>query len=333
MSFEAVVNILDELTPGARVGICAHTRPDGDAVGAVLGLRSVLATNGIEAYALLADESTAPKTYAWLEGFEAYLRPSQAPHDFDYLFVLDTPTMQRLALGEKYLKVARDVVLIDHHARGDVPVSVGVVDTTAAATCQLIWKLISASRFEVTKTLAETCLLGLMTDTGSFNHTNTSATALRDAADMVEAGADPTKIANCLYHSKTSAALELEQRVLSRIQIHDEGQISTSFVTARDFSETGALRSEGENLVELVRSLAGIKVAILFTRNDDSVRISLRSKTNVDVASVAREIGGGGHKAAAGCTWPNNDDDFDDIMARVIAMVAQQIAETPEDDN
>lgn len=333
MSFEAVVKILDELSPGTHVGICAHTRPDGDAVGAVLGLRSVLAANGIEAFALLADESTGPKTYAWLEGFETYLKPSQAPHKLDYLFVLDTPTVQRMALGEKYLKAANDIVLIDHHARGDIPASVGVVDTTAAATCQLVWKLISASRFEVTEALAEACLLGLMTDTGSFNHTNTNAAALRDAADMVEAGADPTKIANCLYHSKTSAALELEQRVLSRIQIHDEGRISTSFVTARDFSETGALRSEGENLVELVRSLAGIEVALLFTRNENNVRISLRSKSNVDVASVAHEIGGGGHKAAAGCTWPNNEDDFDDIMTRVVGMVAKQIKETLKDDN
>lgn len=330
MSFEGVLNILNELTPGTTVGICGHTRPDGDAIGSTLALASVLSLAGVDVHPLLSDEETGPETYAWLSHFGEYQTPSQSPAQLDYLFVLDTPTIKRLNKGSSYLAKAQSIVLIDHHARQDMPASECLVDTSASATSQLVWQLIKASRFEVIPACAESCFVGLVTDTGSFQHSNTTPQALCDAADMVQAGADPSKIANNVFNSKTQAALELEGRVLERLTLVEDNTIGYSYVVESDFEETGALHSEGENLVELVRSVAGIKVAILFTRGVFDTRISLRAKTNVDVSAVAKLFGGGGHRAASGCTWPEKNTAFEEVISSVVQAAAQQINETSE---
>ncbi len=332
MSFEGVLNALNEITPDKTVGICGHTRPDGDAIGSTLALASVLSLAGIDAYPLLPDEQTVPETYTWLTHSDKYVNPSQAPLQLDYLFVLDTPTIKRLGEGSTYLARAQTIILIDHHMRQDIPAVECFVDTTASSTSQLVWDLVRASRFEISADTAGACYVGLSTDTGSFQHSNTTPKALHDAADMVDAGALPFEVANHMYNSKTQAALELEGRILERLTLVNDGLIAYSYVADSDFSETGALRSEGENLVELVRSVAGVKVALMFTLNAHETRISLRAKTGVDVSAVARVFGGGGHKAASGCTWPEKDADFDTVKTAVIEAVAQQILETPEDE-
>lgn len=331
MSFEGVLNTLDEIAPNNTVGVCAHTRPDGDAVGATLGLVAALRAAGINAQPLLADEKSAPETYSWLEHFNAYAQPSQAPAYFDYLFILDTPTLSRLNEGAGYLHKAHTIVLIDHHMRGDIPAAECLVDTTASATAQLVWKLIANSRFETSQAVAQACFVGLSTDTGSFQHSNTTPEALRDAAEMVAAGASVQETANRICFSKSAAALALEQRILKRLTVDDDGTIAYSYVTDEDFSSTGALRSEGENLVELVRSVKGVAVAILFTQSARDTRISLRAKTDVNVAKVAQALGGGGHKAAAGCTWSQSDTTFEEIVEQVVTMVKNQIGSSHYD--
>ena len=322
MSFEGIVNSLNEMTPEMCVGVVAHTRPDGDAVGSVLAMVAALRDAGIQALPLMGDEEKSPRVYSWLAHFDEYLMPSQVRDmTFDYLIVLDTPTIKRLNEGHAYLAQARSVLLIDHHVRQDIPASECFVDTSASATAQLVWRVIAASRFQRTLDVAKGCLVGLVTDTGSFQHSNTDAQALIDAADMVAMGANPSNIATHVFNSKTPAALELEACVLNRLRVANDGRVAYSYMRDEDYESLGAEKSEGENLVDIVRSVEGIQVGVLFTVSESSTRISLRAKDDTDVSRVAQAIGGGGHKAAAGCTWPDDDASLDTVIAGVLALL------------
>lgn len=322
MSFEGIVNSINEMKPESRVGVIAHTRPDGDAVGSVLALVAALRAAGIQAQPLMGDEQAPPHAYSWLAYFDEYLTPSQASHiAFDYLIVLDTPTMKRLNEGQIFVAKAQTILLIDHHKRQDIPVSVSIVDTDASATAQIVWRVIGASRFKRSLEVANACLVGLVTDTGSFQHSNTDAQAFIDAAEMVSAGANPTQIATNVFNSKTHAALELEACVLNRLQVANGGRVAYSFMRDEDYDNLGAQKSDGENLVDIVRSVEGIQVAVLFTMTKAGTRISLRAKDETDVSLVAQSIGGGGHKAAAGCTWPDDSASLETVIAGVLALL------------
>lgn len=322
MSFEGIVNSINEMMPESRVGVIAHTRPDGDAVGSVLAMVAALREAGIQAQPLMGDEEAAPRVYGWLTHFGEYLAPSQARElTFDYLIVLDTPTIKRLNDGYAFLAQSHTVLLIDHHIRQDIPAAECFIDTDASATAQLVWRVIGASRFKRSIDVAKACLVGLVTDTGSFQHSNTDAQALTDAAEMVLAGAKPSQIATNVFNSKTPAALELEACVLNRLLVANDGHVAYSYMRDEDFEKLGAQKSEGENLVEIVRSVEGVQVAVLLTVTKAGTRISLRAKDDTDVSLVAQSIGGGGHKAAAGCTWPDSSASLETVIAGVLALL------------
>lgn len=160
------------------------------------------------------------------------------------------------------------------------------------------------------------CLyVALMTDTGRFQFGNTTPAALRDAAALVEAGARPAELAQAVYQSRRREALELEARVLDRIELANGGRVAYTYVTKDDYSQTGARPDETENLVDVVRVLKGIEVALLLRVRDKEVRGNLRSKTGFDVGAVARRFGGGGHAAASGFTLSGG---LEDVVAQVL---------------
>ncbi|MBK5211876.1 MAG: DHH family phosphoesterase [Coriobacteriia bacterium] len=322
MSFESVLETINALTGESVVGICAHTRPDGDAVGSVLALAHALDSSGIKAVPLLADETSAPATYAWLHGFPLYEMPSQtvATH-FNLLIVVDTPNVARLSGGSAYLHRSDASLLIDHHPPLDRYTDTAWIDVEYAASAQLVWALLKASRYECAPAVATACYAGLISDTGRFQHVNTTSRVLRDAADMVDGGADPSSISTRLFNSKSLAVLELESLILAKLAVTNGGYVAYSVVSDEDYSVTGASKAEGENLIELIRALDGIRVAILFSKTAQGVRVSLRSKSDFDVSSVAHTFGGGGHKAAAGITWPDSKASVETVLSSILPLL------------
>lgn len=297
------------LRHATSIVVCAHVHPDGDAVGSVLGLTLALRDAGLNAIPTLADEGSAPTTYEFLPGYALWTPASElaAP---DVFVALDSPLPERLGVAQELASAAGQIVALDHHPDNQEFGTVNVVDAAAASTSQLVWHLLE--RLEVTPTVeVATCLyVGLLTDTGRFQFQNTSAAALRDAAAMVEAGADPAECAKLVFQNRSRAALDLDCRVLGRITLANGGRVAHSWVSDEDFHEAGALPEEGENLVETVRSLERIDVAVLLRGFSGGVRANLRSKSGFDVGSVAREFGGGGHWAAAGFTTSGSRDEI-----------------------
>ena len=304
------------LRRASSVVVCAHVRPDGDAIGSVLGMTLALRENGIAAVPTLANVEDPPSTYSFLPGFGLYV-PADQLEPPDVFIAMDSPTSERLGLGEPLALAAQTVIVFDHHPDGQEFGTINVVDSSASATAQLVWQF--AKTFgDPSAEVAECCYVGLVTDTGRFSYDNTSAMALRDAADMIDTGLSPAQIAHHVYQNRSAASLAIESRAMSRLTLANHGRVAYAWITDADFTELDVLPEEAENLPDSVRVIGGIDAAILLRQHATEVRVNLRSKTGADVGSVARRFGGGGHKAASGFTY---EGDIDSLMPILLPLL------------
>jgi phosphoesterase RecJ-like protein len=292
------------LTGASRVIVCAHVTPDGDAMGSVLALTLALRQLGIDALPALADRHAGPATYRFLSGFDL-LEVADALDPTDVFVALDTPNWRRLGAAERLARDASTVIVIDHHADNEQYGTVNLVDSTAPSTASLVWNLLPMLGVLPDSAMATACYTGLVTDTGRFSYGNTTPAALRDAADMIRAGADAARIYARVYESRSVESLALLGRVLSRITLANGGRIAYSWMSDTDLSETGAIAEDTENIIDVVRQVGRVDAVVFFKVQHDDVKISLRAKCpTLDVAAVAHAFGGGGHTAAAGGSAP-----------------------------
>jgi phosphoesterase RecJ-like protein len=291
-------------------------RPDGDAVGSVLGMTLALREAGISAVPTLANAEDPPSTYSFLPGFGLYVPADQleAP---DVFMAMDTPTSARLGLAEPLSKAAETLIVFDHHPGGDEYGAINVLDPAASATAALVWQF-AAILGEPSADVAECCYVGLVTDTGRFSYANTTAHSLRDAADMVDAGVIPADVAHHVYQSRSSASLAIESRALSRLTLANHGHVAYAWLTDADFAELDVLPEEAENLPDAIRVIGGIEAAVFLRQHATEVRVNLRSKTGADVGSIAARFGGGGHRAASGFTF---EGDIESLMPILLPLL------------
>lgn len=300
------------------VVVCGHVRPDGDAIGSVLGLTLALRALGIHAVPTLADDREPPRSYSFLPGFALFTRAGDL--DVPDVFVaLDTPVPDRLGVARELMEKSGTVVMLDHHPDARSYAEHVIADPSAAATGQLVWRLLDALGVAPSAEIAEPLYVALMTDTGRFAYDNTSPSALREAADMVDAGADPADAARHVYQERSGASLSLEALALSRLTVANEGHVAWTYLTDDDFVVTGVLPEEAEHLPDAIRVIGGIDVALLLREQGEEIRGNLRSKTGYDVGSVARSFGGGGHRAASGFSVSGSS--LEAVVRDVLAML------------
>lgn len=314
----ALHHVAVALRRAPSVVICGHYRPDGDSIGSVLGLTLALRELGIGAVPTLGDDRPAPSTYQWLPGAALYTPASQL--EVPAVFVaLDTPTPERLGVARPLAEAADTLVVIDHHPDATEYGDVHALDHTAAATGQLIWQLFEALDVKPTAEMALCCYTALLTDTGRFSYQNTTSDALRDAADMIDAGVEPSEVARLTYQTRTTASLALEARVMGRLTCVNDNKVAYSWVNDKDFEETGAAAEEAEHLPEAIRVVEGIEVAILLRERGNQIRGNLRAKGAFDVGAVARTLNGGGHVAASGFTVV--DASIEEVLQRLLPQL------------
>ncbi len=310
--------VADALSAARSVVLCAHVNPDGDAVGATLALTLALRSAGVDATPTLADSHHAPATYSFLDGFDSY-RPAAGLETPDVFVALDTPAWGRLGVAESLARSSASVVVIDHHADAACYGTLNLVNPHAASTGSIVWRLLPVLGVVPTPAIADACYVALMTDTGRFSYSNSTPRALRDAAEMIETGADAHRLYTLVYESRTGPALALLGRVLSRVTLANDDRVVYSWVTADDLKETGALPEETENLVDIVRQTGNVDAVVVFKEEHDCVKISLRAKSrDLDVGAIARAFGGGGHFAAAGATL---EMPLDDAVRTILAAL------------
>lgn len=296
----APLALLNELREGQRFLVTSHLSPDGDAVGSSLGLARLLCSAGKVAQVWLHD--SVPTIYRHLPGCNRIHVGPKAPDaldTFDGMIVLECPTMDRSGLEE--IASSLKLINIDHHLGNSNYGAANWVDSAAPAVSEMILSLSEELRLRVDEKTANCLLLALVSDTGSFRFSNTTARAFDAASHLVRAGAQPTQIAGWLFESRSQTSLKLLQEMLSSLEMHQSGVLATALLTEEMFARSGASSADTEGLIDFPRSLEGVEaVGLIRSIDPGQSKVSLRSRGKVNVEEVARRYGGGGHKNAAG---------------------------------
>jgi len=290
--------ILAALDAAQSVLISSHARPDGDAIGSMLACGMMLEQMGKHIRLVLSDP--VPLIYRWLPCAELIDRSEwiDRPHDLALLLECDSIERSRL----RGLDAAR-VVNIDHHASGRPFAAINWIDPTASAVAEMVYELCLDAGVRVTADMATCLYTALLTDTGSFCYEGTGLHTLKLAAELVELGARPTRIAREVYFSNPLPKMVLLGAALSNLRV--DGRLAWLTVTQNDMKRSGAAEEDCEGIVNYAIAIAGVEAAVLLRElPDGQVRLSLRSKGKANVAQVAEAFGGGGHARASGCTLP-----------------------------
>ena len=312
-----------EAIAGARNALIAtHENPDADTLGAALGVAAIVERNGGRVTLLSSDP--VPPLYDFLPGMDRFVHEPDEAAGYDLLVVCDCGSLDRLGEvrgrhPELFERLPR--VLVDHHASNTDGGPRDWVDPAAAATCEMVALL--AARLDVPLetgdgALAAALMAGIVMDTSTFAHPNSTPRTLAVAAALVEAGAPLSEISRRLYRSKPDAQLRLFGRILNRLEVTEGGRVIHSSLSDADLAATGTLSSHSEGLIDLLAQSETAEVAILFKEAGPEVtRISVRTKPGgVDATVLTGVFGGGGHARAAGASV---DAPLDDARKRVLA--------------
>ncbi|MGH2820603.1 MAG: DHH family phosphoesterase [Actinomycetota bacterium] len=286
-----------------EVALACHVNPDGDALGSLLGASLCLAQLGKKVAASWGAEAMGmPPSYTFLPGQELLVPPEELPSAATFL-ALDCGAIDRLGSLEVTAAAAERVVNVDHHPGNDDFGDLNLVVPTASSTAELTVRLLEDVGARIDRDIATCFYVGLVTDTGRFQYTNSSPETLRMAADLLSHGVPATEIAQDVFESAPFGYLKLVGRVLERATLLEKERFVYSWVGVTDLDETGVALDETEKLIDLVRSTRDANVAALFKEQPDGTyRVSLRSKGPISVGAIARANGGGGHDLAAGFT-------------------------------
>lgn len=296
--------IADLLRGAQRIGIAAHIRPDGDAVGSVLGLALSLRALGKTVYPLLEDG--VPENLAFLPGTETVLQPSGAL-DLDLAVALDTATHERIGAGcvEAFSR-APVLVNIDHHPTNPRYGQYNHVDGDQPATGQIVYELLTTCGLPVDDDVRQNLFAAISTDTGSFQFACTTARSHEIAGEMIRAGLDIARLSQLLYHTFPRRRLELQRAMLNEIAFRADDRIA-SWQLSQELQHRVEVRpGDTEGLIDTLRMIDTVVSAVVFEElPDGKVRVSARSKdARLDVSAVCARFGGGGHRMAAGARLP-----------------------------
>lgn len=300
----ALQEIRSRLLSASRVALTTHLNADGDGMGSEAALARFLEARGVRA--TIVNPTPVPDGYAFLtEGLRVWSvgQPEgvEALEEADLIAVLDTAETHRLGRIAEYLD-ATAAVLLDHHPpTGPAIVEPAVRDPSACATGELVYDLLTLEGEPPGEAVAVALYVAIVTDTGSFRFSNATPRAHAVAGELIRAGADPEALYRRLFARYTPERLALVRLALETLGVDEELPIAWIDVTYAALRKSGARTEDTDGLVEYPRRLEGIEVALVFRElARDKTKVSLRSNGPVDVAELARGLGGGGHRKASG---------------------------------
>jgi phosphoesterase RecJ-like protein len=304
--------------------ITTHVNPDGDGIGSELALARFLRSEGKRVRILNANRT--PRHYAFLDEEHAVEifspeSPQTDAFESDVIFVLDISTVRRLGPLSAHVMSSNAVkICIDHHKSNDGFADVNVIDTGVSATGELIYDFIMATKGWLDLPLAVPLYVAIMTDTGSFRFSNTTARTHEITAHLLDIGVDPRRIYEQIYENNTAGQVKLLSNVLDTLEVSPDGRIAWVKVRRRAFEDTGSHPEDMEGMIDYFRSIEGVEVCLLFLeREGGGTKVSLRSKSDFDVNQFAARYGGGGHHHAAGMLL---DRGIDEAVGHIVEEVS-----------
>lgn len=320
---------LAALRDGRKFVVITHENPDGDALGSLIAMQEILQALGKDAVMFIDElEFPLPQEYRF---FPLHGHVSTPPEDIDErtLVFLDCGNVERNPAAEVLQRPGARILNIDHHHDNTRFGTVNLVDPHASCTAEIVWDLMHGLDIAPSQIVAEALYVGLITDTGRFMYENTGPRAHLMAAELIEAGVDVHEIYRRVYEGLPFGKLALLARGLANVRRYDGGRLTLTALSADDFAQSDAEESYSEGVVDHLRAVEGTLVAALvrerLCQNGDRTqrKVSLRSSDDrVDVSAIARAVGGGGHRQAAGFTTEMGSEE---IVAFLREAVAEQL--------
>lgn len=298
-SSRIIQRILDGIRESERICVVGHVRPDGDCIGAQLGLTIALRNQGKKV--LCWNQDPMPKKLAFLDP-EKLLQKPEKGHEFDCVIATDCASFERLGTVAPCIARRKLFINIDHHESNTRYADVNWIAGRQPSTGELIFRLLRAANWAITPEIADCLFTAISTDTGSFQYPTTRPATYYVAGKLVDRGADLAKVCNEVYQSYPLSRVRLLRHVFNHFRLTHDDQIAYFWLKKADFARTGAEQDDAEGLIDHIRAIEPVVVACVFEEVDPELtRLSLRSKSEkVDVNAIAELFGGGGHKAAAG---------------------------------
>jgi len=301
---DILAHICDEVRRHERFLITSHSRPDGDSIGSQLAF--AFALDALGKSCRIVNRDAPPPHFRAFPGMDRIEVTQAVEGDFDVLFVMECSDLARpgvAGLG-RYRAIN-----IDHHAGNSNYGILNWYDDSAAACGEMVADLVDALGVGFTRDIATHLYLAVLTDTGGFRHSNITARTFELCRRVTEAGVDPAAMARQVYDTGTIGRLKLIGALLDHMQLDAGGRLAVLTLSERMLQETRAAYSETDGLINLPLTSESVHAVVMFKEVDGEgeLRVSLRSKGDVDVRRVAQRYGGGGHKNASGFTAPAGD--------------------------
>src|ERR1051326_815967 len=295
--------IIDSLREHRTFCVVGHVRPDGDCVGSQLGLALALKNAGKKVTCW--NEDCIPQKYDFLDPDKVLQKPKPGL-SFECIIATDCASFERLGKIGNCIQQRQLFINIDHHESNTRYADINWVSPREPSTGELIFRLMRAARWPITKRIADCLFTAVSTDTGSFQYPTTRPGTYHVAGELVRRGADLAKICDEVYQSYPLSRARLLKHIYSHFRLTHHDQIAYFWLKKADFARSGAESSDTEGLIDHIRAIAPVVVACVFEELEPELtRISLRSKSEkVNVNEIAALFGGGGHNAAAGARIP-----------------------------
>ncbi len=312
--------VVTEIRAHDKFVVVGHENPDGDALGSMLAMALGLRALGRDVEMFLSQPAPLPAEYRFLP-LDGILHTPPADLQDRVLLAVDCANRRRIAEDDAFVDSALRVVDIDHHHDNSRFGDVNLIVDDASSTAEIVRDILRELDVPLTPEIAEALYVGLVTDTGRFQYSNTTPKALRLAAELVEAGANVHDVFRHVYESVQFAKLKLLARALERAQLFEGGRLVVSYLLKDDFGDVGAEEPYSEGIIDHLRSVEGSEMVALIReppRNEGPARrVSLRSSHDeVDVSAIAREMRGGGHRQAAGFSSEMSIGEIIDFLRR-----------------
>lgn len=320
---------LDTLCQGLKAPrhflLTCHVSPEGDAIGSLIAMDSLLRRLGKKT--IMVSEDTFPERLRCLphqDRWKTYAEIGKKGGSFDAAVITDCPTLERIGKVKELLGPKTVIFNIDHHVSNTHYGRYNLVRPDAAASGEVVYEIFKWLKMSLTQEEAVALYVSLSTDTGSFKYSNTTVRTHLMAADLIKTGINIDRINEDLYATYSLNKIQLYSRLLAKVETAFGGKVAWVSMNRSDLKATGATYEDTEGFIDFLKYLKEVKIAFFLSemKNENEAKVSFRSKGEYDVNKIATAFGGGGHKKASGCTLLKNPPDAVETILKEIKKQA-----------
>lgn len=313
--------VVDLIGKANNIGITFHQNPDGDSLGSSLALLQGFLKVGKKAYIISKEE--LPKDFDFLPFSDEVDIASQSPHEnTDVVIVLDCGNLDRINGDLKFENKEYTIINVDHHISNDEYGDINFIKTTSAAVGEMVYELLIALNIEIDKDIATCIYTALLTDTGSFRHSNTTKTTHCIAGELIHTGFDFSSIHRIIFENMSINRLKLQGDIINNMELKINNKVCCMNLTLDQLKRFEVSKGDTSDIISIGTKISSVEVTILFKEIESGTKISLRSKSYVDVRKIAEIYSGGGHTKAAGFTSKLS---IDDIKKELLTIIEKEL--------